>query len=60
MNDERKVVGGLVAYELEKFEQDRREIYIYDLAVLESHRRKGVATRLIEESDAPQKKEMRM
>ncbi|MGH6819457.1 MAG: GNAT family N-acetyltransferase, partial [Methylocella sp.] len=37
------------AYELEKFEQDRREIYIYDLAVLESHRRKGVATRLIEE-----------
>lgn len=49
MNDEKKVVGGLVAYELEKFEQDRREIYIYDLAVLESHRRKGIATRLIEE-----------
>ncbi len=49
MNDEKKVIGGLVAYELEKFEQDRREIYIYDLAVLESHRRKGIATRLIEE-----------
>lgn len=41
------VVGALVAYELEKFEQQRREIYIYDLAVLESHRRRGIATRLI-------------
>jgi aminoglycoside 3-N-acetyltransferase I len=46
---EKKVVGGLVAYELEKFEQDRREIYIYDLAVSEDHRRKGVATNLIKE-----------
>lgn len=41
------VVGGLVAYELDKFEQARREIYIYDLAVLEDHRRQGVATGLI-------------
>ncbi|MBX4198266.1 AAC(3)-I family aminoglycoside N-acetyltransferase [Candidatus Parcubacteria bacterium] len=44
-----EVVGGLAAYELEKFEQDRREIYIYDLAVAESHRRKGIATNLINE-----------
>jgi ribosomal protein S18 acetylase RimI-like enzyme len=42
-----EVVGGLAAYVLEKFEQDRREIYIYDLAVSEAHRRKGLATRLI-------------
>src|SRR5262245_58652316 len=41
------VVGGLVAYELPKFEQARSEIYIYDLAVAESHRRRGVATALI-------------
>ncbi len=41
------VVGGLAAYQLDKFEQDRREIYIYDLAVLEGHRRKGVATGMI-------------
>jgi aminoglycoside 3-N-acetyltransferase I len=42
------VVGGLVAYELDKFERARREIYIYDLAVEESHRRRGAATALIE------------
>jgi aminoglycoside 3-N-acetyltransferase I len=44
-----EVVGGLAAYELEKFEQDRREIYIYDLAVSEHHRRRGIATELINE-----------
>ncbi len=42
------VVGGIVAYELEKFEQERREIYIYDLAVAAPHRRQGIATALIE------------
>jgi aminoglycoside 3-N-acetyltransferase I len=40
-------VGGLAAYELRKFEQERSEIYIYDLAVAEPHRRTGVATALI-------------
>lgn len=43
------VAGGLVAYELQKFEQKRKEIYIYDLAVSAEHRRKGVATNLIRE-----------
>ena len=42
------VVGGLVAYELHKLERARSEIYIYDLAVAQAHRRQGVATRLIE------------
>jgi aminoglycoside 3-N-acetyltransferase I len=41
------VVGGLAAYVLQKFEQERLEIYIYDLAVAKQHRRKGIATRLI-------------
>ena len=41
------VVGGLVAYELEKFEKARREIYIYDLAVAQAFRRRGIATMLI-------------
>jgi aminoglycoside 3-N-acetyltransferase I len=43
------VVGGLVAYVLEKFEQERSEVYIYDLAVARTHRRRGIATRLIGE-----------
>jgi aminoglycoside 3-N-acetyltransferase I len=43
------VIGGLAAYELPKFEQERSEIYIYDLAVDATHRRQGVATALIEE-----------
>jgi aminoglycoside 3-N-acetyltransferase I len=44
-----RVVGGLAAYELHKFEQERSELYIYDLAVAASHRRQGVATALIAE-----------
>ena len=43
------VVGGLAAYELPKFERKRREIYIYDLAVDEAHRRRGLARGLIVE-----------
>ena len=41
------VVGGLTAYELHKFEQERSEIYIYDLAVSADYRRQGIATALI-------------
>jgi aminoglycoside 3-N-acetyltransferase I len=43
------VIGGLAAYELTKFEQERSEIYIYDLAVAKAYRRSGVATALIDE-----------
>ncbi len=35
------IVGGLAAYELKKFEQERSEIYIYDLAVETAHRARG-------------------
>jgi aminoglycoside 3-N-acetyltransferase I len=41
------VVGGLVAYVLDKLEQPRSEVYLYDLAVAEAHRRRGIATALI-------------
>lgn len=44
-----EVVGGLAAYELRKFEQERSEIYIYDLAVAAGNRREGIATELISE-----------
>jgi aminoglycoside 3-N-acetyltransferase I len=46
---EGEVIGGLAAYVLEKFEQERREIYIYDLAIQERYRRKGIATGLLHE-----------
>ena len=42
-----KVIGGIAAYELRKFEQERSEIYIYDLAVASAYRRRGIATALI-------------
>jgi aminoglycoside 3-N-acetyltransferase I len=44
-----RVVGGIVAYELRKFERERSEFYIYDLAVAAAHRRQGIATALISE-----------
>ena len=47
--DDEHAVGGLTAYILPKFERERSEIYIYDLAVAETHRRRGIATALIEE-----------
>jgi aminoglycoside 3-N-acetyltransferase I len=47
-----QVVAGLTAYQLVKYERERSEIYIYDLAVLEAHRRRGLATALIREVQA--------
>jgi len=46
---DKEVIGGIAAYELKKFERERSEIYLYDLAVDEKHRRKGVAIALIQE-----------
>jgi aminoglycoside 3-N-acetyltransferase I len=43
------VVGALAAYVLPKFERATREVYLYDLAVCESNRRRGIATALIGE-----------
>lgn len=37
-----EVVGAWAVYELLKFEQERSEIYIYDLAVTAAHRAKGL------------------
>jgi len=43
------VVGGLTAYKLLKPEQERSEVYLYDLAVDERHRRQGIAQSLVQE-----------
>ncbi|MGE3598357.1 MAG: AAC(3)-I family aminoglycoside N-acetyltransferase [Dehalococcoidia bacterium] len=43
------VVGGLTGYVLPKPEQACAELYLYDLAVDERHRRQGIATALIAE-----------
>ena len=43
-----ETVGALAGYVLPKFEQARSEVFIYDLAVDEAWRRRGVATALIE------------
>lgn len=47
-----EVIGAIAGYVLPKFEQARSEFYIYDLAVATAHRRRGVATAMIEELKA--------
>jgi aminoglycoside 3-N-acetyltransferase I len=42
------IVGALTAYELVKYERETREIYLYDIAVIETRRRLGAATILIQ------------
>ncbi|MEO3428725.1 AAC(3)-I family aminoglycoside N-acetyltransferase [Pelagibius sp. CAU 1746] len=46
--EEGELVGALAGYELPKFEQARSEFYIYDLAVDEKSRRRGIATALVD------------
>jgi aminoglycoside 3-N-acetyltransferase I len=43
-------IGALAGYILPKYEQARSELYIYDLAVIDAWRRRGVATALIDET----------
>jgi len=44
-----RLVGGLVAYELPRFESESLRIHVADLAVLKSHRQRGIATALLDE-----------
>nr|WP_294809880.1 GNAT family N-acetyltransferase [uncultured Sphingomonas sp.] len=43
-----ELAGGLLAYALPHVDPARDELYLYDLAVAEAHRRRGVASALIE------------
>jgi aminoglycoside 3-N-acetyltransferase I len=43
------VIGGLVAYHLTKFEKERSEVYLYDLAVANEYQRGGVGAELLNE-----------
>lgn len=43
-----KVIGGLTAYELAAYKNEDAEMFLFELGVDEHHRRKGVATALIE------------
>lgn len=42
-----EVCGYLTAYRLQRFDQRRAEVVLYDIAVLDRFRRRGVATSLI-------------
>lgn len=42
-----RVIGGVTGYELELYSEKKKEMYLYDLAVDEGHRKKGVGRSLI-------------
>ncbi len=50
--DGERLIGALAGYELKTFEQQRSELYIYDLAVDDAFRRRGIATALIRQMQA--------
>ena len=41
------LVGGLVAYCLPKFERERKEVFLYDLAVVPAYQRQGIGRSLV-------------
>lgn len=43
-----QIVGGLIAYELIKFEREQSEIYLYDIGVSARYRRQGIASALLD------------
>lgn len=43
-----EVIGGLTAYELQMFDLEKHEMFLYEIGVSSKHRKKGVAKQLIE------------
>ena len=46
--DQGETLGGLVGYELPKFETQRSELYLYDLAVESAHQGQGIGRGLLD------------
>lgn len=44
---EGEIVGGSVAYVMKKYEQERSEVYVYDLAVSDAVQGQGIGTQLM-------------
>jgi aminoglycoside 3-N-acetyltransferase I len=44
---EDEIIGGLTAYELERYYTDKRELYIYDIAVKVDYHNQGIGKKLI-------------
>jgi aminoglycoside 3-N-acetyltransferase I len=42
------LIGGLTGYELEMYKEEIKEMFLYEIAVVEDYRKKGVAKALIE------------
>lgn len=43
-----KLIGGLTAYEMQMFKRETTEMFLYEIEVAETHRRRGVGKSLIE------------
>ncbi|HEY2582596.1 MAG TPA: GNAT family N-acetyltransferase, partial [Mucilaginibacter sp.] len=43
-----QLIGGLTGYELEMYKEEIKEMFLYEIAVVEEYRKKGVAKALIE------------
>ncbi len=43
-----ELIGGLTAYEMKMFKCETTEMFLYEIEVLEKHRRKGIGKTLVE------------
>lgn len=46
--EDEMLIGGLTAYQLRKYKSESAEMFLYEIGVEESHRRKGVGKGLLE------------
>ena len=46
--DDKKIIGGLTAFELPMYKESVNEIFLYEIGVDEEYRQKGIAKALIE------------